>query len=142
MSLFTKELKTVSDVDSAISREDKKLVVIRFGDSRHPLCLYFDELLSRVSELVSNFVIIYSCENENVPQLRESFDLYDHVNIMCFYKSKHIKIDCSTGNNNKINFLIKTKEELVDLFTLAYKGGYKGKGLVVSPIKYSKARKK
>lgn len=46
-------------------------------------------------------------------------------------------IDTGTGNNNKITFNFKEKQELIDVCEVIYKGARKGKGLVVSPRDYS-----
>ena len=46
-------------------------------------------------------------------------------------------IDLGTGNNNKVNFLIEDKQELIDIIETVYKGAKKGRGLVVSPKDYS-----
>lgn len=46
-------------------------------------------------------------------------------------------IDLGTGNNNKINWPLKNKQELIDICEVIYKGARKGKGLVVAPKDYS-----
>lgn len=52
-------------------------------------------------------------------------------------RNKHIQVDFGTGNNNKINFAISSKDELIDIIETVYRGASKGKGLVVSPKDYS-----
>ena len=42
-------------------------------------------------------------------------------------------IDLGTGNNNKINWAFNNKQELIDIIEVVYRGGRKGRGLVVSP---------
>ena len=42
-------------------------------------------------------------------------------------------IDLGTGNNNKINWAFNNKQELIDIIEVIYRGGRKGRGLVVSP---------
>jgi DIM1 family U5 snRNP protein len=42
-------------------------------------------------------------------------------------------IDLGTGNNNKINWAIENKQELIDIIETVYRGASKGRGLVVSP---------
>ena len=46
-------------------------------------------------------------------------------------------IDLGTGNNNKINWAIDSKQEMIDLIETVYRGASKGRGLVVSPKDYS-----
>jgi len=48
-----------------------------------------------------------------------------------------VVIDLGTGNNNKLNFVLEDKQELIDIVETIYKGAKKGRGLVVSPKDYS-----
>lgn len=52
-------------------------------------------------------------------------------------RNKHIMIDLGTGNNNKINWAMEDKQEMVDIIETVYRGARKGRGLVVSPKDYS-----
>lgn len=58
---------------------------------------------------------------------------------MCcvFFRNKHIMIDLGTGNNNKINWTMEDKQEMIDIIETVYRGARKGRGLVVSPKDYS-----
>ena len=56
---------------------------------------------------------------------------------MFFYRNKHILIDLGTGNNNKINWALNNKQEMIDIIESVYRGATKGKGLVISPKDYS-----
>jgi len=51
--------------------------------------------------------------------------------------SQHIMIDLGTGNNNKINWAIQDRQEVIDIIETVYRGARKGRGLVVSPKDYS-----
>ncbi|XP_050020998.1 thioredoxin-like protein 4A, partial [Alexandromys fortis] len=53
------------------------------------------------------------------------------------FRNKHIMIDLGTGNNNKINWAMEDKQEMVDIIETVYRGARKGRGLVVSPKDYS-----
>lgn len=46
-------------------------------------------------------------------------------------------IDLGTGNNNKINWTMEDKQEMIDIVETVYRGARKGRGLVVSPKDYS-----
>ena len=46
-------------------------------------------------------------------------------------------IDLGTGNNNKINWVLDNKQELIDIIDTVYRGAKAGRGLVVSPKDYS-----
>ena len=45
--------------------------------------------------------------------------------------------DFGTGNNNKLNWVLEDKQELIDIIETIYSGAKKGRGLVVSPKDYS-----
>jgi DIM1 family U5 snRNP protein len=43
------------------------------------------------------------------------YELYDPCTVMFFYRNKHIMIDLGTGNNNKINWAMDDKQEMIDV---------------------------
>lgn len=45
---------------------------------------------------------------------------------MFFFRNKHIMIDLGTGNNNKINWPLEDKQEMVDIVETVYRGARKG----------------
>jgi DIM1 family U5 snRNP protein len=60
-------------------------------------------------------------------------ELYDPVTLMFFFRNKHMMCDFGTGNNNKLNWVLEDKQELIDIIETIYRGAKKGRGLVVSP---------
>jgi len=40
-------------------------------------------------------------------------ELYDPVTLMFFFRNKHMMCDFGTGNNNKLNWVLEDKQELV-----------------------------
>lgn len=50
--------------------------------------------------------------------------------------------DFGTGNNNKLNFPLSDKQELIDIIETIYRGARMGKGIVVSPKDYSNTQKR
>ena len=139
-SEFLYHLHSGWHVDQAIVTEHEKLVVIRFGNDNSREAMLMDDLLLSVSEKVSNFVSIYLVDIEEVPDFNEMYELTDPMCLMFFYQNKHIMCDFGTGNNNKLNFLIDDKQELIDIFEVIFRGARKNKGLVVSPYDYSDQR--
>lgn len=127
-------------VDQAIVTEHEKLVVIRFGNDNSREAMLMDNLLLSVSEKVSNFVSIYLVDIEEVTDFNEMYELTDPMCLMFFYQNKHMMCDFGTGNNNKLNFVIDDKQELIDIFEVIFRGARKNKGLVVSPYDYSDQR--
>ena len=120
-------------VDQSILTEEERLVVIRFGRDWDADCMRQDEVLHRIADRVKNFAVIYVCDLDQVPDFKQMYELYDPLTIMFFFRNKHMMCDFGTGNNNKLNWVLEDKQELVDIIETIYKGAKKGRGLVVSP---------
>lgn len=96
-----------------------------------------DELLYGIAELVKRFAVIYLVDIDQVPDFNKMYELYDPLAVMFFFRNRHIQVDLGTGNNNKINWAMRDKQEVLDIVEVVYKGAKKGKGLVNSPRDYS-----
>ncbi|XP_042977975.1 thioredoxin-like protein YLS8 isoform X2 [Carya illinoinensis] len=86
------------------------------------------------------FMRSYSSSSTNiteVPDFNTMYELYDPSTVMFFFRNKHIMIDLGTGNNNKINWAMKDKQEFIDIVETVYRGARKGRGLVIAPKDYS-----
>ncbi|KAL6038592.1 hypothetical protein STEG23_000505 [Scotinomys teguina] len=101
---------------------------------------FFCLQLSR-TDCVKNFAVIYLVDITEVPDFNKMYELYDPCTVMFFFRNKHIMIDLGTGNNNKINWAMEDKQEMVDIIETVYRGARKGRGLVVSPKDYSTKHK-
>ena len=137
MSYLLPHLRSGYAVDQAIVNEEDKVVVIRFGTDEDSTCMRMDDVLSRVSEKVKLFAVIYVVDIEEVPDFNAMYELYDPCTVMFFFRNKHIMVDLGTGDNNKINWIIDDKQELIDIIEVVFTGAKKGRGLVVSPHNYS-----
>jgi DIM1 family U5 snRNP protein len=137
MAFLLPHLNSGWAVDQAIEHEEERIVMIRFGHDHDPVCMEMDETLSKVAELVKNMAVIYLVDITQVSDFNTMYELYDPCSLMFFYRNKHILIDLGTGNNNKINFSITEKQEMIDVVETVYRGARKGKGLVISPKDYS-----
>ena len=80
---------------------------------------------------------VYCVDISEVPDFNAMYELYDACSTMFFFRNRHIMIDLGTGNNNKINWALTERQELIDIIEVVYRGATKGKGLVVSPKDYS-----
>ncbi|XP_052483238.1 thioredoxin-like protein YLS8 isoform X2 [Gossypium raimondii] len=99
--------------------------------------LQMDEVLASVAEKIKNFAVIYVVDITEVPEFNTMYELYDPSTVMFFFRNKHIMIDLGTGNNNKINWALKDKQEFIDIVETVYRGARKGRGLVIAPKDYS-----
>ena len=102
-------------VDQAILSEEDKIVLIRFGHDWDPTCMKMDETLFAVAEKVKNFCTMYLVDISQVPDFNKMYELYDPCTVMFFFRNKHIMIDLGTGNNNKINWVMEDKQEMIDI---------------------------
>ncbi|CAH0397241.1 unnamed protein product [Chilo suppressalis] len=137
MSYMLGHLHNGWQVDQAILSEEDRVVVIRFGHDWDPTCMKMDEVLYSIAEKVKNFAVIYLVDITEVPDFNKMYELYDPCTVMFFFRNKHIMIDLGTGNNNKINWPLEDKQEMIDIIETVYRGARKGRGLVVSPKDYS-----
>ena len=99
--------------------------------------IQMDEVLASVAETIKNFAVIYLVDITEVPDFNTMYELYDPSTVMFFFRNKHIMIDLGTGNNNKINWALKDKQEFIDIVETVYRGARKGRGLVIAPKDYS-----
>ncbi|KAG7530772.1 hypothetical protein FFLO_04814 [Filobasidium floriforme] len=141
MSYFMTHLPSGWHVDQAIEVEEDRVVCIRFGHDWDPNCMVMDETLYGVQGKLQNFAVIYLVDITKVPDFNKMYELYDPCTLMFFYRNKHIMIDLGTGNNNKINWAISDKQEMIDIVETVYRGASKGRGLVVAPKDYSTRHK-
>ncbi|KAE9452390.1 hypothetical protein C3L33_15703, partial [Rhododendron williamsianum] len=153
MSYLLPHLHSGWAVDQAILAEEERLVMIRFGHDWDETCMQkfddeatlpllpnsfqMDEVLASVAETIKNFAVIYLVDITEVPDFNTMYELYDPSTIMFFFRNKHIMIDLGTGNNNKINWAMKDKQEFIDIVETVYRGARKGRGLVIAPKDYS-----
>ena len=93
--------------------------------------------MAKIAEKLKNMAIIFLVDITKVPDFNTMYELYDPCTIMFFFRNRHMLMDLGTGNNNKINFLIKEKQEVIDIVETVFRGARKGKGLVISPKDYS-----
>ncbi|KAL8938610.1 MAG: hypothetical protein Q9216_003803 [Gyalolechia sp. 2 TL-2023] len=131
-SVVLPHLTTGWHVDQAILTEEERLVVIRFGRDWDPDCMRQDEVLYRIADRVKNFAVIYVCDLDQVPDFKQMYELYDRMTLMFFFRNKHMMCDFGTGNNNKLNWVLEDKQELIDIMETIYRGAKKGRGLVIT----------
>lgn len=113
------------------------MVLIRFGHDWDKTCMLMDEVLCDLAEEVKLFCVVYVVDITEVPDFNTMYELYDPCTVMFFFRNRHIMIDLGTGNNNKINWALEDKQEMVDIIETVFRGARKGRGLVISPKDYS-----
>lgn len=109
------------EVDQAIVTEEDRVVMIRFGRDQDPTCMVQDEVLANIAEKVKNFAVIYLVDIDEVPDFNGMYEIFDACTTMFFYRNKHIMVDLGTGDNNKINWAMTDKQELIDIIEIVYR---------------------
>jgi DIM1 family U5 snRNP protein len=137
MSFLLTHLHTGWDVDQAIVWEKERLVVIRFGHDHDSVCMQMDEILSSCAELLKKFAVIYVVDITEVPYFNEMYELKDACSVMLFFRNKIVQVDYGTGENNKMTFVVGTKQEFIDICEIAYRGVSRGAWCVKSPVNYA-----
>lgn len=137
MSYLLSHLRSGWAVDQAILNEEDRVVVVRFGHDWDTTCMQMDEILCNIAEDVKNFATIYCVDISEVPDFNTMYELYDPCTVMFFFRNRHIMIDLGTGNNNKVNWALNNRQEMIDLIEVVFRGARKGRGLVISPKDYS-----
>eukprot|EP01084_Bolivina_argentea_P035335 65564_1 len=115
MAYLLPHLSTGWAVDQAVLNEEERVVVLRFGHDYDPTCMQMDEVLASIAEMVKNFAVIYVVDISQVPDFNTMYELYDPCTVMFFFRNKHIMVDLGTGNNNKINWAMGHKQEMIDV---------------------------
>mmetsp|Transcript_18957 Transcript_18957/g.36457 ORF Transcript_18957/g.36457 Transcript_18957/m.36457 type:complete len:141 (+) Transcript_18957:9-431(+) len=133
-----RSLNTGLEVDEAIYKEKTKLVIIRFGLPEKINCKRMDKILEKITILIQDIAIVFTVDVEKVIDFNEIYELYEDCAIMFFFRNRHIMVDLGTGNNNKIDWVLQDKNELIDIIESVYRGVRKGKNLILSPVDFSK----
>jgi DIM1 family U5 snRNP protein len=100
---------------------------------RYHTTIIISLITAGIADRVKNFAVIYVCDLDQVPDFKQMYELYDPVTTMFFFRNKHMMCDFGTGNNNKLNWVLEDKQEMIDIIETIYRGAKKGRGLVVSP---------
>lgn len=77
--------------------------------------MQMDEMMYKMAYKLSKFVVFYLVDIGKVPDFNIMYELFDPMTLMFFYRNRHIMIDTGTGNNNKINWVLKETQDLIDI---------------------------
>lgn len=146
-----KHLRSGWDVDRFIVLEKAKLVAIRFsayevgvragrGEQQHVQdTMIMDATLTSVAPLVREWCTVYAVDINEVPEFNQMYELTDGspFALMFFFNNEHIKVDARTGNNNKINFAIDNRDDLIGLLEEVYVAAKKGQKITTSTKRFA-----
>lgn len=137
MSIGLRKLSTKKEVDQAIKGTVDKVLVLRFGEEAD--CLRIDDILSKAAPLLSLMAEVYAVEPHSVPVYTRYFDVTITPATVFFFNGQHIKIDSSrSADHTKFVGCFGTKQDVVDLVEVVYRGAMRGKLVVTCPIEESR----
>lgn len=136
MNIGLRKLTTKKEVDRAIKGTIDKVLVLRFGEEAD--CLRIDDILNKAAPLLSRMAEVYAVEPHSVPVYTRYFDVTITPATVFFFNGQHIKIESSrSADHTKFVGCFKTKQDVIDLVEVVYRGAMRGKLIVTSPIETS-----
>lgn len=130
-------LSTKEEVDRVILSTRDKVLLLRFGCSNDLECMKLDDILAKLTEELSNMAVIYTVDVYAVPVYTQYFDISLIPSTIFFFNAQHIKVDWGTPDHTKFVGSFKTKQNVVDVVEVIYRGAMKGKLIVRSPLDHS-----
>ncbi|CAE1256725.1 Thioredoxin-like protein 4B,Thioredoxin-like protein 4A [Acanthosepion pharaonis] len=130
-------LSTKEEVDRAILSTRDKVLLLRFGCSSDLECMKLDDILAKLTEELSNMAVIYTVDVYAVPVYTQYFDISLIPSTIFFFNAQHIKVDWGTPDHTKFVGSFKTKQNVVDVVEVIYRGAMKGKLIVKSPLDHT-----
>lgn len=92
-----------------------------------------DEKLTKIGEKVVRYATIFTVDTKQVPEYESMYELKDQTaNLMFFFQNRHIKVDCGTGDANKLTKVLRS-HDLVDIFKAVHEAAVEGKEFVSAP---------
>lgn len=133
MSIGLRKLTTKKEVDGAIKETIDKVLVLRFGEEAD--CLRIDDTLSKAAPLLSRMAEVYAVEPHSVPVYTRYLDVTITPATVFFFNGQHIKIESDrSADHTKFVGCFRTKQDVIDLVEVVYRGAMRGKLVVTCPI--------
>ncbi|GFS13496.1 thioredoxin-like protein 4B [Elysia marginata] len=134
MSFLLPTLSTKKEVDDVIKKTEDLVLVLRFGRSTDSSCLQLDDILSKAAPDLANMAVIYLVDIDQVPVYTQYFDISLIPSTIFFFNAQHMKVDWGSPDHTKFVGSFKTKQHLIDVIEVIFRGAMKGKVMVTSPL--------
>eukprot|EP00927_Polykrikos_kofoidii_P085437 TRINITY_DN9297_c0_g1_i1.p1 TRINITY_DN9297_c0_g1~~TRINITY_DN9297_c0_g1_i1.p1 ORF type:complete len:143 (+),score=19.77 TRINITY_DN9297_c0_g1_i1:264-692(+) len=126
-------------VEQAVTTEEAKVVLLRFGHDYDPECLITDEALLGASSAVESFCKTYLVDIKEVPDFTHQYELYDPCTLMFFYRGRHMQLELGIGDRYKITWSVGGTKELIGIIEAVHRGAQQGRDLIVASKDFSLA---
>uniref|UniRef100_A0A7R9ZYB7 Thioredoxin-like protein n=1 Tax=Pyrodinium bahamense TaxID=73915 RepID=A0A7R9ZYB7_9DINO len=126
-------------VEQAVSSDESRVVLLRFGHDYDPECMLMDELLLNAKDAVHATCSIHLVDIKEVPDFSQQYELYDPCTLMFFFRGRHLQLELGLGDRYKITWPLGGTKELADVVEAVHRGAQQGRDLIVATRDYSLA---
>ena len=136
METTLSHLTTVKEIDRVLAAEADRVVILRFSAYEDDaLCQRLDRVLRRASAYVRRFGVVYAVDLTHVPECPERWGVSETAPfaVQFFFRSRHMRVDCGTGDHNQLTGVVPSVRDMVDMTELVYRQARRGKGLAALP---------
>ncbi|CAE7573716.1 Txnl4a [Symbiodinium natans] len=137
-------LRTAWQVEKAVTEEESRVVLLRFGHDYDPECKLTDDILLSLSETVKEKCGFFLVDTDLVPDFTQQYELYDPCTLMFFFKGRHLQLELGLGERYKITWPIGGEkdtviawnhllQELLTVIEAVHRGAQQGRDLIVAP---------
>ncbi|XP_052780764.1 thioredoxin-like protein 4B [Mya arenaria] len=133
-SYLLPHLQSKQDVDNVIRHTEELVLVLRFGKDEDPVCLQLDHILAKSVDDLGKMAKIYTVDVDKVPVYTRYFDITLLPATIFFFNAQHIKVDWGTADHTKFIGTFQSKQDLIDVVEVIFRGAMKGKVMVRSPL--------
>ncbi|TMW63343.1 hypothetical protein Poli38472_002284 [Pythium oligandrum] len=137
-SLLLEQLTTKAAIDDAIRSTKDKVLILRFGRASDLVCMQQDDVLAKCERELFKMARMCIIEAEAVPIYAQYFDITLIPATIFFFNTQHIKVDYGTPDHTKFIGAFRTRQDLIDLVEVIYRGARHGKLIVDCPIERSR----
>mmetsp|Transcript_91153 Transcript_91153/g.231973 ORF Transcript_91153/g.231973 Transcript_91153/m.231973 type:complete len:143 (+) Transcript_91153:80-508(+) len=125
-------------VEQAVTGEESRVVLLRFGHDHDPECMLMDEVLLEASIALEEACRISLVDIKEVPDFTQQYELYDPCTLMFFYRGRHLQLELGLGDRYKITWPVGGSQELTDIVEAVIRGARQGRDLIVATRDYSR----
>lgn len=133
-SYVLQHLGSKQEIDNVIRSTEDVVLVLRFGRDDDPVCLQLDHILAKSEEELVKMAKIFAVDVDSVPVYTRYFDITLIPATIFFFNAQHIKVDWGTADHTKFIGAFRSKQDLIDVVEVVYRGAMKGKLMVTSPL--------
>ncbi|CAE8599626.1 unnamed protein product [Polarella glacialis] len=115
-------------VEKAITGDDSRVLLLRFGHDYDPECKLMDDVLLSVRDTIKARCEIFLIDISEVP---------DFAQQQGAQQGRHVQLELGLGECYKITWPIGGQKDLVAVVEAVHRGAQQGRDLIVAPQDHS-----